>query len=40
MGHTEKLLDVSRMRSLGWEPQIGLEEGIRSTYQWFLENEV
>lgn len=39
-GTPRKLLDVSRMRSLGWEPQIGLEEGIRSTYQWFLENEV
>jgi GDP-L-fucose synthase len=38
-GTPRKLLDVSRLKSLGWEPQINLEDGIRSTYQWFLENE-
>jgi len=35
-GTPRKLLDVSRMRSLGWEAKIGLEEGIRRTYEWFL----
>ena len=34
-GTPRKLLDVSRINSLGWQPTIGLEEGIRSTYQWF-----
>ena len=34
-GTPRKLLDVSRMRSLGWEPAIGLREGIESTYGAF-----
>jgi GDP-L-fucose synthase len=35
-GTPRKLLDVSRMAELGWRSRIGLEDGIRSTYQWFL----
>jgi len=38
-GTPRKLLDVSRLRSLGWSPRWGLEEGIRATYAWYLENE-
>ena len=37
-GTPRKLMDVSRLRKLGWEAQIGLEEGLDETYQWFLEN--
>jgi len=37
-GTPRKLLDVSRIASLGWRPEINLEEGIRSTYDWYLEN--
>ncbi|MEQ6886666.1 GDP-L-fucose synthase [Salicola sp. Rm-C-2C1-2] len=37
-GAPRKLLDVSRLHSLGWSAQIELEEGLRSTYQWFTEN--
>jgi GDP-L-fucose synthase len=37
-GTPRKLLDVSRLHSLGWRHSISLEDGIRSTYQWFLEN--
>lgn len=37
-GTPKKLLDISRMRALGWEPNIELEEGIRKSYQWYLEN--
>ena len=38
-GTPRKQLDVSRLQALGWSPRINLEEGIKSTYQWFLENE-
>jgi len=31
-----KLLDVSRLNRLGWRPQIGLDQGIRSVYTWYL----
>ncbi|MXS69625.1 NAD-dependent epimerase/dehydratase family protein [Flavobacteriaceae bacterium W22] len=37
-GTPRKLMDVSKMHELGWKHQIGLEEGITKTYQWFLEN--
>jgi GDP-L-fucose synthase len=37
-GPPRKLLDVSRLKNLGWRPRITLESGLRSTYQWFLEN--
>src|ERR1039458_1769739 len=36
-GMPRKLLDVSKLRSLGWSPTIGLNDGILSTYQWFLD---
>jgi GDP-L-fucose synthase len=35
-GTPQKLLDISRMRSLGWEPKIDLEQGIALTYEWYL----
>lgn len=35
-GTPRKLLDVTRMRALGWAPGIALDEGIRSTYRWWL----
>jgi GDP-L-fucose synthase len=35
-GTPRKLLDVTRLRSLGWNPTIELTEGIRSTYNWWL----
>jgi GDP-L-fucose synthase len=34
-GTPRKLLDVSRLRALGWAPQIELRDGLTSTYQWF-----
>jgi GDP-L-fucose synthase len=37
-GTPRKLVDVTRIRALGWQARIGLEEGVRSTYRWFLEN--
>jgi len=38
-GTPRKLLDVSRLRSLGWAPKMTLREGLRSTYGWFLEHQ-
>jgi GDP-L-fucose synthase len=38
-GTSRKLLDVSKMRALGWRHTIGLREGIARTYEWFLQNE-
>jgi len=35
-GTPRKLMDVGRITSLGWAPQVGLEDGIRLTYEWFL----
>lgn len=37
-GTMRKLMDVSRLTSLGWRARIGLEAGIASTYGWFLDN--
>jgi GDP-L-fucose synthase len=35
-GTPRKLLDVTRLTDLGWRAQIGLAEGIRTTYSWFV----
>jgi GDP-L-fucose synthase len=37
-GTPRKLLDVSVLRRLGWQPKIGLRDGIRSAYEWFRDN--
>jgi GDP-L-fucose synthase len=38
-GTPRKLMDVSRLTALGWHSQIGLEEGLRSAYRWFVEHQ-
>ncbi|EHY1013762.1 TPA: GDP-L-fucose synthase [Vibrio vulnificus] len=38
-GTPRKLMDVSRLKSLGWEYSISLEAGLRDTYGWFLANQ-
>jgi GDP-L-fucose synthase len=37
-GTPRKLLDIAKIKSLGWSPRIPLREGIAETYKWFLEN--
>ena len=37
-GMPRKLLDTSRINAMGWQPRIGLREGVASTYAWYLEN--
>jgi len=38
-GTPRKLMDVSRLKALGWQATISLEDGLVSTYEWFLKNE-
>ncbi len=38
-GTPRKLMDVTRLKTLGWNSQISLEDGLRNTYQWFLEHQ-
>lgn len=38
-GTHRKLMDSSKIRAMGWSPRISLEEGIRSTYEWFLREQ-
>ena len=37
-GTPRKVLNVDKIKSLGWKPKISLSEGIESTYQWYKEN--
>lgn len=37
-GMPRKLLDVSKLNQLGWQPKISLEEGVHKTYHWWLEH--
>lgn len=36
-GTPRKLMDVSRLKALGWRPEINLQQGLNTTYQWFLD---
>jgi len=38
-GTMRKLMDVSRLKELGWQASIGLEEGLRDAYRWFVEHQ-
>ncbi|QSB02620.1 GDP-L-fucose synthase [Methylomonas sp. EFPC1] len=38
-GTPRKLMDVSKLKSLGWQPKIPLKTGLELTYRWFLEHQ-
>ena len=38
-GTPRKLMDVNRLKSLGWQYSIDLEQGLKQTYDWFLDNQ-
>jgi GDP-L-fucose synthase len=38
-GTPRKLLDVSQLKNIGWNSTIDLEQGVRITYDWFLQNQ-
>ena len=38
-GAPSKLMDVTRLKSLGWQAKIALEDGVSETYSWFLQNK-
>ncbi|WP_188053197.1 GDP-L-fucose synthase family protein [Sphingosinithalassobacter sp. CS137] len=37
-GTPRKLMSADRLKAMGWRPQVSLEDGIRRTYQWYLEH--
>ncbi len=39
-GTPRKVLNIDKIKSLGWEPKIGLREGIEKTYEWYKKNAI
>jgi len=39
-GTPRKVLNVDKIKSLGWQPKISLKEGIQTTYEWYKNNEI
>ena len=37
-GTLRKVMDISKIRGMGWEPRVSLTEGITKTYNWYLQN--
>jgi len=38
-GTPQKILDISKVRVLGWTPKIPLKKGLEQVYQWYTEQE-
>jgi len=39
-GIPRKLLDISKLKKLGWRPKTSLEQGIKNEYEWYLNNYI
>ena len=39
-GTPRKLMDISKIKSLGWEPETAFKQGLQLTYKWCLDNEI
>jgi GDP-L-fucose synthase len=39
-GTPRKLLDVSKLTSMGWKPSLALEDGVRDTWQWYQQHAI
>ena len=39
-GTPRKVLNIDKIKSLGWEPKISLDDGLEKTYKWYIENKV
>jgi GDP-L-fucose synthase len=39
-GAPKKLLDNSKIKSIGWNAQVNFDKGLKLTYQWYLDNIV
>lgn len=37
-GSPKKVLNVDKIKTLGWSPKIGVRQGIYNTYEWYKEN--
>tara|TARA_R110001606_G_scaffold102807_5_gene225410 strand:+ start:7456 stop:8418 length:963 start_codon:yes stop_codon:yes gene_type:complete len=37
-GTPRKLMDIGRLKAMGWQPKIGLEDGLKDAYQWYLKS--
>jgi GDP-L-fucose synthase len=37
-GAPRKLMDNTKLRNMGWAPQISLKDGLRDAYQWYVDN--
>ncbi len=38
-GTPRKLMNINKIKALGWQPRINLHDGLTNTYEWFLENQ-
>jgi GDP-L-fucose synthase len=39
-GAPRKLIDITRLKNMGWEYSVGLEDGLNEAYKWFLEKDL